>query len=200
MEAKNTTNLFWKGRIMAKTAKENSKESLKEISKMLHNILVGIENGNHREKYLDYEIYGCLEKTSDNFIKVRVSEEAYQEEKAYFDNLKNYYKTNDNLKHIPGKLKNKLHAEHIYPRNLLREQLYTLAPDYDENKILNILQEKAKGILITKKEVDSLDKGKDNLKSKMPENFKNVEERLYAKGIKIHQENGKDVYYTIAGF
>ena len=34
----------------------------------------------------------------------------------------------------------------------------------------------------------------------MPENFKNVEERLYAKGIKIHQENGKDVYYTIAGF
>ena len=71
---------------MTEPAKENSKESLEDISKMLHYILKGIKNGTHREKYLDYEIYGCLEKTSDNYIKVRVSEKAYQEEKADFDN------------------------------------------------------------------------------------------------------------------
>ena len=185
---------------MAEPAKENSKESLQEISRMLHNILVGIEKGTHREKYLDYEIYGCLEKTSDNFVKVRVSEKAYKENKADFDNLRNYLKTKDNLKHIPGGLKDKLHAEHIYPRVLLKEDLYNLTPDYDETKILKLLQKKAKGILITKKEADTLDKGKDNLKSTMPKDRKNVDARLEAKGIKIHQENGKDVYYTIAGF
>lgn len=184
---------------MAEPAKENSKESLQEISRMLHNILVGIEKGTHREKYLDYEIYGCLEKTSDNFVKVRVSEKAYKENKADFESLKNN-KTKDDLQHISGKLKKKLHPEHIYPRVLLKEDLYKLEPDYDENKILKLLQKKAKGILITKKEADTLDKGKDNLKSIMPKGWKNVDDRLEAKGIKIHQENGKDVYYTIAEF
>lgn len=186
---------------MAEPAKENSKESLQEISRMLHNLLVGIKkNGTHRESYLDFEIYGCLEKTSDNFVKVRVSEKAYKENKADFDNLRNYLKTKDNLKHIPGGLKDKLHAEHIYPRVLLKEDLYNLAPDYDENKILKLLQKNAKGILITKEEADILDKGKDNLKSTMPKVWKKVEDRLDAKGIKIHKENGKDVYYTISDF
>lgn len=186
--------------IMTKPAKDNSKESLQDISKMLHNILVGMTKGTHREKYLDFEIYGCLEKTSDNYVKVRVSEDAYRENEAVFENLSNYFKTKDNLKHITGKLKKKLHAEHIYPRILLKKDLYKLEPDYDENEILNLLQEKAKGILITKEEADALDKGTDNLKSNMPKVCKNVEARLTAKGIKIHQENGKDVYYTIAGF
>ncbi|MCR4735122.1 MAG: hypothetical protein K5829_08985 [Treponema sp.] len=185
---------------MAKVAKENSKESLKEISKMLHNILAGIEKGTHREKYLDYEIYGCLEKTSDNYIKVRVSEKAYKEYKEEFDNLRNYFHTTDELKHIPGKLKNKLHAEHIYPRSLLRDDLYEQKPDYGEDKILKLLEEKAKGILITKEESDTLDNGKDNLKASMPDDWKKVEDRLDAKKIKIHQESGKDVYYTISDF
>lgn len=185
---------------MTKPAKDNSKESLQDISKMLHNILIGMTKGTHREKYLDFEIYGCLEKTSDNFVKVRVSEKAYKENKADFDNLRNYLKTKDDLQHITGALKDKLHAEHIYPRILLKKDLYKLEPDYDENEILNLLQKKAKGILITKKEADALDKGDQNLKATMPKGWKNIEERLEAKGIKIHQENGKDVYYTIAGF
>lgn len=186
--------------IMTKPAKDNSKESLQDISKMLHNILIGMTKGTHREKYLDFEIYGCLEKTSDNFVKVRVSEKAYKENKADFDNLRNYLKTKDDLQHITGALKDKLHAEHIYPRVLLKNELLGTNPDYDVNEILKILQEKAKGILITKEEADALDKGTDNLKSNMPKVCKNVEARLAAKGIKIHQENGKDVYYTIAGF
>lgn len=182
---------------MAEPAKENSKESLQEISRMLHNILVGIEKGTHREKYLDYEIYGCLEKTSEKYIKVRVSDKAYTKYQDDFNNLKKYYKTEENLDHIPGKLKKKLHAEHIYPRIMLKKDLIEKKPNYDVNEILEILQEKAKGILITKEEAAELDK---ICKITMPDGWKVVEDRLKQAQIEIHQENGKDVYYTIAGF
>ena len=167
---------------------------------MLQHILKGLETGTHRESYLDYEIYGCLEKTSKGNIKVRISEEAYNYYKDQFDKLKIYYKDDDGLKHIPGKLKAKLHAEHIFPRKLLREELMKLKPEYEPKKIQECLMEFAKGILITKDECKLLDVGEGNLKGTMPDNWKIVEDRLFAKKIKIHKEKGTDVYYTIADF
>lgn len=184
-----------------KVNKSNKNESLEQISQMLQHILRGLETGTHRESYLDYEIYGCLEKTSKGNIKVRISEKAYNSYKDQFDKLKIYYKDDDGLKHIPGDLKSKLHAEHIYPRVKLKEDLKNLGPDYAPKEIEKLLSKRAKGILITKEECKKLDEGK--LKSDMPENWKknkSVDERLAEKEISIHQENGNDVYYTISSF
>lgn len=198
----------------------NRSHPYEEIAKRIFTVVTEIKKGKLCEEYLDVELYGLLEKNENNWIRIRVSEKAYELIKDKISTKDDFYpnKKNNSEKYIPNSAKKGTHAEHVCPRAFLKKEFRKLINDENLSveKIKDIISKNCRGVLITKNEAKLLDCKKYGLKQNMPPGWEfgrnDVDERFtYFNNkveddmkIKIHQieRNGKmeDEYFIVSDF